>query len=116
MYEKVRNSGVFYSGDGIPVYCFVRIYAPTQFQHKIFLTWLWYDETLQRFTPQDRIPIQITGGREEGFRGTAYKSNYKPGNWKIEIETEDFRPLGILKFRILPGPAPSDWDLSKEEA
>jgi hypothetical protein len=90
----------FLSRQGEPIYCFVRIFAPTQFSHRIYLRWMLYDEHLGRYIQQDHIGMQIAGGREEGFRGYAFKSHYQPGKWRVDVETEDERVIGSIPFKV----------------
>src|SRR5262249_46391435 len=49
----------------------------------------------------DAIPLTITGGQEEGWRGVAYKRNYTPGQWKVNIETDDGREVGNIRFVVI---------------
>jgi hypothetical protein len=49
---------------------------------------------------QDSIPIKIVGGRGEGFRGFGMKSNYEPGEWKVQVETQDEREIGRVYFSL----------------
>jgi hypothetical protein len=99
---------VFSARDGEPVFCFVRIFAPAKFSHTVYLRWQLYDERHHHFVDQDRIGMPIAGGREDGFRGYAYKSHYQPGQWRIIVETQDERPIGEIPFSVEP-------DLSKDE-
>ena len=48
----------------------------------------------------DRIRIDITGGRQEGFRGYTYKQNYASGEWQMRVETQDGRELGRIYFEV----------------
>jgi len=83
-----------------PVFCFVRVFAPAQFSHNIFLRWQLYDNRLKEFMDQDRIGMNIFGGRSEGFRGFAFKSHYQPGKWRVVVETDDGRPIGEIPFTL----------------
>ena len=49
----------------------------------------------------DAIPLTISGGKEEGWRGIAYKKNFVPGRWKVTIETDDAREVGSIRFTII---------------
>ena len=44
--------------------------------------------------------VKIIGGREEGFRGYGFKASYQPGNWKVQIETNDGREIGRIYFEL----------------
>lgn len=105
----------FESRDSEPVYCYVRVFAPAQFSHQVILHWQLYNEKLKRFETQDRIPMQIAGGRQEGFRGYTYKSNFQSGRWRVEIETEDERAIGDLSFTINRDTSinPRDWRIEE---
>ena len=52
----------------------------------------------------DAIPLTITGGLEQGFRTVTYKENYRPGVWKVQVETADQRVVGKLRFSIVEDP------------
>ena len=45
--------------------------------------------------------MNISGGREQGFRGFAYKQVLKPGLWQVRIETNDSREIGRLSFEVI---------------
>ncbi|MEZ4703688.1 MAG: DUF2914 domain-containing protein [Bdellovibrionota bacterium] len=83
------------------VYVFARIFAPTEFSHKVFVQWFKKNERSRTWEKTDTIPVQVQGGRDEGFRGYTYKSNYSSGDWKVLMVTEDGGELGYLNFRIV---------------
>jgi len=64
----------------------------------------WFHREAQGWAPQDTIPIKIVGGRAEGFRGYGFKSNYQPGEWKVQVETLDGREIGRVYFDVSPMP------------
>jgi hypothetical protein len=72
----------------------------------------WYlKEEARGWTLQDTIPIKILGGRAEGFRGYGFKSNYQPGEWKVQVETTDGREIGRVYFQLETRP---EWPRSFE--
>jgi hypothetical protein len=81
------------------VYVFFRVFSPTRFSDQVMVRWYW-KELGVGWAVQDSIPIKIVGGREEGFRGFGVKSNYQPGDWKVQVETMDGREIGRIYFTL----------------
>jgi hypothetical protein len=65
----------------------------------VIVRWYWKDNRAG-WMLQDSIPIKIVGGRQEGFRGYGVKSNYQPGQWKVQVETTDDREIGRIYFDL----------------
>lgn len=84
---------------GDKIYVFFRIFSPTRFSDQVLVRWYWKDNR-HGWVRQDSIPIKIVGGREEGFRGYGVKSNYQPGDWKVQVETTDGREIGRVYFKL----------------
>lgn len=91
----------FYARTGDKIHLFARIFSPVNFKDKIVVHWL-LKEPRAGWTSQDRIPIQILGGRDEGFRGYTFKSNFQPGAWRVQLETSEGRELGRIYFDVYP--------------
>jgi hypothetical protein len=100
-----ESEPVFLAREGDRVYFFTRIFGPSRFEHRVFLRWELKDPGRNRWITSDRIPLPIKGGRNEGYRGYTYKENYQPGEWRVEVETEDGRVLGGVVFRIEKDPS-----------
>ncbi len=88
----------FQARTGDKVYIFTKIFAPGGFEGKVFIRFL--KDTPDGYMTSDRIPLSITGGRAEGFRGYAYKQNYTPGEWQVRVETESGLEIGRINFTI----------------
>ncbi|MBC7741378.1 MAG: DUF2914 domain-containing protein [Bdellovibrionaceae bacterium] len=82
------------------IYYYTQIYSPGRFSDQIFIQWLWKDPK-KGWTKTDRIPLQIVGGRKEGFRGFAVKSNYQPGQWRVQVETSMGHEISRLGFEVI---------------
>ncbi len=97
-----HDSRIFLARPGDAIFCFVRVFAPRRFTHRIFLVWEKEDRENNTFITTDRFPLPIVGGRGEGYRGYGAKSRYEPGRWRVLIETEDGRTIGSVRFRVEP--------------
>jgi hypothetical protein len=95
-----RDSRTFERRDGDRLHYFARVFAPTGFSHRVFIRWEVLDPATDDWITSDRVPLDIVGGRGEGFRGYAVKSNFTAGRWRVTTETEDGRPIARLSFRV----------------
>ncbi|HEX5092351.1 MAG TPA: DUF2914 domain-containing protein [Burkholderiales bacterium] len=96
----------FLAQPGDRVYVFFRVFSPARFADRVRMRWFW-EPGGRGWLLQDNIPIDIVGGREQGFRGYGYKTNYQPGRWKVQVETNDGREIGRVYFTVesvAPGP------------
>jgi hypothetical protein len=90
---------VFRAQPGDRVFVFFRVFSPARFADRVRMRWYW-EPGGRGWLLQDSIPIDIVGGREQGFRGYGYKSNFQPGRWKVQVETEDGREIGRVYFTL----------------
>lgn len=90
---------VYRSGD--KVYCFFSVFSPVGFADQLRVRWL-FDDPNQIFgwSASDAVPVSISGGREAGYRGFAYKQSIQPGDWQVRIETSDGREIGRINLTI----------------
>lgn len=95
-----NGAQTFTARTGDKIHCFVRVFAPGTFKDEFFFHWL--KKGRLGWESQDRIANTITGGRKEGFRGVAMKSNFEPGEWQVQIETSSGQEMGRLYFTVIP--------------
>ena len=94
----------FLAQTGDKVYVFFRIFSPARFADQVLMRWYWRDGG-GKWQLQDSIPINIVGGRAQGFRGYGMKANYQPGAWKLQVETTDEREIGRVYFDLQTAPS-----------
>lgn len=90
----------FYAKAGDKIYCFARVFAPGLISEKILFHWQFYQNG--QWLSQDRVAMQLKGGRQHGFRAYAVKSNYSQGEWRVMLETEDGREISRIHFEVIP--------------
>lgn len=85
---------------GDRMFYFARVFAPGGFHHRVLIRWEAFDTARGAWTTTDQIPLDVSGGRAQGFRGTAVKANFAAGRWRITAETEDGRAIATLTFDV----------------
>ena len=94
-----RDSRPFERRPGDRLHYFARVFAPSGFRHRVVIRWEVY-EAARGWVTTDRVPLDVVGGRGEGFRGSAVKSNFGPGDWRVTAETDDGRAIATIGFRV----------------
>jgi hypothetical protein len=89
----------FRAQPGDRVFVYFRIFSPARFADRVRMRWYW-EPGGRGWLLQDSIPIDIVGGRREGFRGYGFKAHYQPGQWKVQVESEDGREIGRVYFTL----------------
>jgi hypothetical protein len=85
------------------IYFYAQIYSPARISDQVVIHW--FEENAKgNWISSDTIPLKIQGGREQGYRGFAFKSNYAPGKWKIIVETSTGIEISRMYFDVIPRP------------
>lgn len=95
-----RGDQTFHARPGDKIHCFISVFSPTGFKERLQVRWL-YKDPAAGWQQSDAIPLTITGGRDEGFRGETVKANYRPGRWRVRVETSDRRELGRIDVDVV---------------
>lgn len=105
---------VFKARIGDSVVFFAQIYSPARFSDSVTLHWFYKDKK-RGWVSADRVPMDISGGRKEGFRAYMIKKNYQPGDWQARIETTDGREIGRKYLEIVETtePHPAEWNVDE---
>lgn len=98
----------FAAHPGDVIHCFVSVFSPTRFKEHLQVRWEFYNAR-GRWESADAIPIDITGGRDGGYRGETVKSHFQPGLWRVRVQTSDQRELGRIELKVFDqaGPPPA---------
>jgi len=86
------------------IYAYTAIHAPRGLNERIYHQWSRNGKKL------DKIPLDIKGGREQGYRAWSHKMNFPEevaGHWKITVVTEANQVIGVLRFEVVEVPAKS---------
>jgi hypothetical protein len=89
----------FRTRPGDKVNVLLSIFSPARFNDQVYLRWYRHDSQ-NGWLLEDTIPLNILGGREEGFRGYGTKQFYSLGDWRVIVETSDGREVGRIGLEI----------------
>lgn len=80
------------------LYAYTAIKAPRGLNEKIYHVWLHNGHEV------DKVALDITGGRGDGYRAWSHKLNFPKdprGKWQIKVVTEAKQIVGVLRFRVV---------------
>ena len=87
------------------LYAFTAIHAPRGLREQVYHRWL------QNGHEVDRIPIDIRGGRDEGYRAWSYKRGFPAdprGAWQVQVVTDSGQLIGAFDFDVVGETAPAE--------
>lgn len=96
-----ESDATYHYQTGDTVFCYAAVFAPTKLQKRIYQEWHLYNDQEGEYQSRSRIGYSVFGGRDGGYRGYTFKRNVEPGKWRVDIETEDHRLLGRIKFKLV---------------
>ena len=79
------------------LYAYTAINAPRGLKERIYHEWTHNGRRV------DRIALDISGGREAGYRAWTHKRNFPEaaqGRWLVRVLTADDRMIGMLRFNV----------------
>ena len=101
-YHFWKNSDdIYHYEDGDTVFCYAAVFAPTRLDKKIIHHWQLYNNNQSEWLTTDRMSYEIRGGRDGGYRGYSYKKNIQPGEWRVDVKTEQGQLLGRINFDLI---------------
>ncbi len=80
------------------LYAYTAIRAPRGLRERIFHRWL------HEGVEVDRIPLEIVGGRENGYRAWSHKRGFPAdarGDWQVDVITEGGQLIGRVEFQVI---------------
>jgi len=85
---------------GQRVWFFSAVFAPIGMNLEVVHHWQQWTEQ-DGWADRNRIPFEMTGGRDGGFRGYTYKEQVAPGPWRVVVETAAGQEIGRVRFDIV---------------
>ena len=85
---------------GGAVYVFASVFAPTDLTTTVFHEWQ-FKNTHGNWETRSKIPIRLSGGRDNGYRGYTLKGSLEAGDWRVRIVTSNGGIVGQARFDIV---------------
>jgi hypothetical protein len=82
------------------IFFYASIFAPAGIEANVAHRWSYRDPG-RGWVDETRVPIRLTGGREDGFRTWSFKQKLRPGEWRVACETENGQVIGETKFLVV---------------
>jgi hypothetical protein len=79
------------------MYAYTAIHVPRGLREQVFHRWM------QNGREISKIPLEIAGGREEGYRAWSHKIGFPAdpaGAWQVQVVTESGQLIGLVRFRV----------------
>ncbi|UCF64296.1 MAG: DUF2914 domain-containing protein [bacterium] len=95
-----KSDDPFRYSEGDTVYCFAAVFAPVELKEGIYHIWQKSNPKSSDWLTTDRLAYEVVGGRKGGFRGFTFKRHVVPGDWRVEVQTDDGQILGRINFKI----------------
>ncbi|MCB9764739.1 MAG: DUF2914 domain-containing protein [Alphaproteobacteria bacterium] len=91
----------FEYAEGDRVWCFTAVFSPSNTALDVVHVWQRWDREAGEWLTSDRIPFDVTGGRDGGYRAYTWKRRVQPGEWRVQVETGSGRVLGYVPFAVV---------------
>lgn len=98
---KDTYAPVFKRFQGEPVYFFSAVFSPTNLNTRVLHEWQYFDAEKKEWVTTDRMRLEITGGRDGGYRGYSMKQSLLTGTFRVNVMTERGQILGRTKFSVV---------------
>jgi hypothetical protein len=107
-----RANRTFLERPGDKLFCFARIFAPRHFHDAISIVWFHRDPQ-SGFRQAHRLALSVSASSAVGFATDAYLTEPMPGDWRVEIQSEDGRTIGQLSFDVVQDRSDGPRDLTR---
>lgn len=91
---------------GDRLYLYNAVFAPQGLRTVMVHDWQWLSP--KGWQSQQRVRVGILGGRQDGFRYYTTKTDPRPGQWQVNIQTSDGRSVGHVRFAVEQQAVPPD--------
>jgi hypothetical protein len=99
-YQKLNRPSTYDLTAGQQLYAYSAVFAPIHLSTQIVHEWEWYDEAASSWRTETVVAFPVSGGRELGYRGYSFKSNLRPGSWRVDVETSEGRVIERTNFEV----------------
>ncbi len=84
------------------LYVYSAVFAPIKLRTGVVHRWMRYDPAIKKWRMMSRVSFSIVGGRDGGYRAYSIKRAPSAGEWRVDVNTEDGRVIGRVRFSVVP--------------
>jgi hypothetical protein len=95
------TSGIYTLSPGQSAFCFSSVFAPSNLEAPVYHRWEKQNSNDGAWETQSRLSFEISGGRNDGYRGFTAKSALTPGRWRCNVETGQGQLIGRVGFTVV---------------
>jgi Protein of unknown function (DUF2914) len=104
VFRFFRPYETFHAMPGASAYVYSAIFSPTALNTTMIHQWQFYDTQRGWTNMGPGIPLQVRGGRGEGYRTYSMKTGITQGAWRVNVQTPSGALLGRLRFNVILQP------------
>jgi len=93
---------------GEKMYIYSSIFAPISLKTTIVHDWQFYDELKKEWVSRASLVFDISGGRQEGYKGYSWMSSLQEGSWRVYVKNLRGQVLGMTRFEVIHDDKNSD--------
>ena len=84
-----------------PLYAYSAIFSPGSFKLTIVHEWQHYNETAGTWITRGRIPLNVSGGADGGYRTYSEEEGLAAGKWRVNVLTSGGQVIGRITFNVV---------------
>lgn len=100
------KSPTVYHTPGEKLFVLSSVFGPTRVEVDLEHRWQWQEPISGAWLDRGRVPFQMRGGRESGWRLYSNKQILDPGYWRVAIALKDGAEIGSTEFIVPIGGEP----------
>lgn len=100
IFELLGMYGTYNATNNTTAYAYSSIFAPKKFAQEVFHDWQYFNQQDKNWETRFSTKLNITGGRDDGFRTYSNYNSLVPGKWRVNIRLDNGQVIGRIMFNV----------------